>query len=80
MALPAFFLYGFERVNMIPKNRPARFFLEIACVNWSMFLGISLSFSAFNPQLTVKATDLEPEFHHNNEGKPYTEFKFYAGL
>ena len=83
IALPAFFLYGFERMNLIPKNRTGRFFLEIAVVSWSMFFGCSLSFSAFNPQLTVKASDLEPEFHHiidKNVGKPYSEFKFNAGL
>ena len=62
MALPAFALYGIERMRLMPRNKGMQLGLQLFFICLSLTFAVPMSMAAFPQIATIKVSDMEPEF------------------
>ena len=81
--VPPVCLMGLERAKLMPKNRVAKFSVELALLCLELYFAVPLGLALYSRQGTVAAKVLEPEFHEirdEKSGKFVSEFIFNKGL
>ena len=61
--IPAFCMFGIERLNMVPKAKVPRLCLDMCLVVINCYVAIPLGVAMYPSISKIKAEDLEPEFH-----------------
>lgn len=80
--IPAILFFGIEKMNMVPANPVLRLTLDMSLVFVNCYLAVPLSVAMFPKFSSIKASELEPEFHaiKGKDGKPITSFLYNKGM
>jgi hypothetical protein len=80
--IPAIFMFGIEKINMVPTNKFVRLTLDMSLVFLNCYLAVPLSVAMFPKYGTIKAEDLEPEYQNltGKTGQKIREFLYNKGM